>query len=93
MNGVVAVTRAMEKGFQITGVQVAANQEYAQTVDHVHIHIVPAPLPSNAVSPLSKWNKTSSTSVLFGRRDELDEEEAKELITLLQPYLQPLSKL
>ena len=78
--------------FDATGLQVAANQEYAQVVNHVreihwpqvHFHIVPA--ISDSTSILSKWNKPPKVSIP-GRRDELDEQEAVELQARLQRHM------
>ncbi|AXA48749.1 cell division control protein [Malassezia restricta] len=84
MHGIVRVTRAMKKAFDATGLQVAANQEYAQVVNHVHFHIVPA--ISDSTSILSKWNKPPKVSIP-GRRDELDEQEAVELQARLQRHM------
>ena len=110
MQTVVAVTRAMEKGactqcadsaFDITGLQVAANQEYAQAVDHVrptcylkqvHFHVVPAPLPNGSSSVLNKWD-APATLTMLGRRDELTQEEGDELASRVQEVLDTKAKL
>ncbi|WFD39497.1 uncharacterized protein MJAP1_002474 [Malassezia japonica] len=92
MLNVVSVARTMEKAFGITGLQVAANQEYAQAVDHVHFHIVPAPLPSGSSSPLEKYN-TQGTLQLMGRRDELGDEEGEDLANRMRTATGTLAKL
>lgn len=81
--------------FKSDGLQVAANQEYAQTIDHVrssryvvpltlqvHFHIVPAPtVGGNGV--LDKWNKTQNSPIL-GRRGELTDEEGAEVAAVIR---------
>lgn len=87
MQGVTAVARAMEEAFGIIGLQVVANQVYAQTIDHVHFHVVPAPLETRSNSILAKWDRPSRLNSI-GRRDELDDDEGKELQRLMISCLQ-----
>ena len=78
--------------FGATGLQVAANQDYAQVVNHVrtihwpqvHFHIVPAITDSSSI--LSKWNKPPKANIP-GRRDELEEQEAVELQARLRRFM------
>ncbi|KAI3623735.1 hypothetical protein CBS14141_003434 [Malassezia furfur] len=92
MQTVVAVAQIMEKAFGITGLQVAANQEYAQAVDHVHFHVVPAPLPDGSPSVLKKFD-APPTLAMLGRRDELTQEEGDELTSCFQKVLHRKAKL
>lgn len=85
MQGVVDVCRGMEKGacvlttaFGSGALQVAANQEYAQTVDHVHFHVVPASPAIESSDILQKWNSAQPMS-LIGRRGELTDDEGAEV--------------
>ncbi|PGH27407.1 hypothetical protein AJ80_00885 [Polytolypa hystricis UAMH7299] len=58
----------------------------AQVVPHVHFHIIPRP-PLNSTAPLSP--PTKGGWIMFGRgqRQELDDDEAKELVRELRVEL------
>ena len=54
----------------------------SQTVPHAHFHIIPRP-------PLDGRTPTSGGWIMFGRgqRDELDDDEAEDLVRLLRSEL------
>ncbi|KZV59648.1 HIT-like protein [Peniophora sp. CONT] len=83
------IANALTKAVDHTGLNVVCNQEYAQAVHHVHYHIIPAPR-LNAPST-TKAIMPESTIALhqreFEARDDLDEDEAEELIKKIQAHL------
>ncbi|WFD32112.1 hypothetical protein MSPP1_003155 [Malassezia sp. CBS 17886] len=81
MHGVLSVARAMERAWGVKALQVATNQVFAQTVDHVHFHVVPAPA-AGSTPLLDKWAE-STPAALFGRRGELGDAEGAELAAAL----------
>ena len=81
----------------------AANQEYAQAVDHVgsrlslltqlHMHVVPAP-NVDAPTMLGKWNDSSKSPLSFiGRRGELTDEEGEQVASALRAPMPRMSHL
>ncbi|KAF5318249.1 hypothetical protein D9611_014677 [Ephemerocybe angulata] len=87
------VANALTQALEHTGLNVVANQEYAQIVPHVHYHIIPAPrLDSSASSieptaPVSQLSQKNMHRMERSARDELDDDVAEELVTKVKAHL------
>ncbi|KAF9236522.1 HIT-like protein [Melanogaster broomeanus] len=88
------VARALTEAMENTALNVVCNQEYAQSVPHVHYHIIPAPTfgPSMPKETESS-NRKPSTSRRelhqreYEAREELDEHEGNALAVKIRARL------
>ncbi|EPQ54736.1 HIT-like protein [Gloeophyllum trabeum ATCC 11539] len=94
------VAGALVRAMGNTALNVVCNQEYAQAVDHVHYHVIPAPTfeSSSKVSPVMnepdkgpRGRKVLTQKEMhrreFENREELDEEEGEELAKRIRAHL------
>lgn len=83
------VASALTQALQNTALNVVCNQEYAQSVPHVHFHIIPAPKYADSRQP-SQCNSSQTIGLHIKQselhqleyegRSELDEQEGLELL-------------
>lgn len=86
------VANALTNALGNTALNVVCNQEYAQSIPHVHYHIVPAPVfdnPDHAVAPVIPLTNPQIHRKEFCARKhgELDDEEGHELCQLIRSKL------
>ncbi|KIJ07740.1 hypothetical protein PAXINDRAFT_173320 [Paxillus involutus ATCC 200175] len=92
------VAHSLTEALENTALNIVCNQEYAQSVPHVHYHIIPAPTFGSS-SP-SKLNQTKSSNVRksptsrrelhqqeYEARSELDEHEGSALAVRIRARL------
>ncbi|KAG7088614.1 hypothetical protein E1B28_012588 [Marasmius oreades] len=91
------IANALTKALDHTALNVVCNQEYAQAVPHVHYHIIPAPklgvskpeIDTRTGTVRSRLPPTEREMhrMEFESRDELDEDEAKDLVERIRAHL------
>jgi len=89
------VAKALTEVLNNSGLNVVANQEYAQAVNHVHYHVIPAPRLNETPSKPTTDPPTRKLmhKLEFQSREELDEDFAKELTEKIRSKLLPSSHL
>ncbi|TFK40693.1 HIT-like protein [Crucibulum laeve] len=92
------IARALTEALDNTGLNVVCNQEYAQAVPHVHYHIIPAPVfgasaptsienTDDAVGGRAPLTRREMHQKEFEAREELDDDEAEELVAKIRARL------
>lgn len=95
---VTKVAHALTEALENTGLNVVCNQEYAQAVQHVHYHIIPAPTAfstatsSNAAAgEVDRVAKPLTQKEMhlkeFQNRNLLDDDEARQLVEKIRARL------
>jgi len=85
------VAKALTEVLDNPGLNVVANQVYAQAVGHVHYHVIPAPRLNEKPPTVKKDPPTRAMMhrMEFESREELDGDFAKELSAKIRAYLSP----
>ncbi|KAL1950174.1 hypothetical protein VTO73DRAFT_5297 [Trametes versicolor] len=87
------VARAIATAVENTALNVVCNQEYAQAVNHVHYHIIPAPKPGSSETAEKSDHVTQPLTqkemhqLEFESRNYLEEESAKRLVDSIRARL------
>ncbi|KAH9854765.1 HIT-like protein [Lenzites betulinus] len=87
------VARAIASAVGNTGLNVVCNQEYAQAVNHVHYHIIPAPRPGESEDAERSDHVTRTLTqkemhqLEFESRGSLEDESAKRLVDSIRARL------
>lgn len=83
------LARALSTALSNPDMSVVCNVGYAQVVDHVHWHVVPAPTPgsSSGRKQQSGWGGLSLLGEAMGRT-ELDEADGKQLAEAIRGALE-----
>jgi len=85
------ISKAITGALAHDDLNVVCNQGYGQAVPHVHFHIVPAPrLTDNSSQPEGATPARDHRSMVmaeFHRRQELDEDEGKEIASKIKSRL------
>ncbi|KAI6039681.1 HIT-like protein [Pisolithus marmoratus] len=85
------VAKAVSEAVQNTALNIVCNQEYAQSVPHVHFHIIPAPrlggLPGTDTMRVVPRTTRELHQLEYEGRSELDEDEGRELAEKIRARL------
>ncbi|KAI5988414.1 HIT-like protein [Pisolithus albus] len=86
------VGKAVSEAMQNTALNIVCNQEYAQSVPHVHFHIIPAPQLGgsprlDATRAIIPRTRRELHQLEYEGRSELDEDEGRELAERIRAKL------
>ncbi|KIN94879.1 hypothetical protein M404DRAFT_34648 [Pisolithus tinctorius Marx 270] len=85
------VAKAVSEAMQNTALNIVCNQEYAQSVPHVHFHIIPAPgfggSPQVGATRVKPRTRRELHQLEYEGRSELDEDEGRELAERIRARL------
>ncbi|KAI6094655.1 HIT-like protein [Pisolithus croceorrhizus] len=85
------VGKAVSEAMQNTALNIVCNQEYAQSVPHVHFHIIPAPQfegsPRIDATQVVPRTRRELHQLEYEERSELDKDEGRDLAEKIRARL------